>query len=152
MENEPLQTPPTWWWVVIAGINALTVQVNIIFTKLQAKDLLVSQQSAELVNLASLICIQVGVDGPHSSEELTALDDTTNFIFSRRSVSRYNVIQYLFDQGMFAQELFLSLASEIQYKFISMIGQLVLGVVDGVLEIQAERDCGNNASEDMPPT
>src|SRR5579862_5377281 len=82
MENEPLQTPPTWWWVVIADINALTVQVNIIFTKLQAKDLLVSQQSAELVNLASLICIQVGIDGPHSSEELTALDDTTNFIFS----------------------------------------------------------------------
>jgi len=58
----------------------------------------------------------------------------------------------LFDQGMFVQKLFLSLASEIQYKFISMIGQLVLGVIDGVLEIQAEHDCGNNASEDMPST
>ena len=44
-ENEPSQTPPDWWWVVIAAINALTAQVNIVFIKLQAKDLLVSQLS-----------------------------------------------------------------------------------------------------------
>ena len=61
-EEKPLQTPPNRWWVVIAGINALTVQVNIIFIKLQAKDLLLSQQSTELTHLASLICIQVSVD------------------------------------------------------------------------------------------
>src|SRR5207248_2428829 len=99
-ENEPSQTPPNWWWVVIASINVLTVQVNIIFTKLQGKEL-VSQQSTELVNLASLICIQVSVDGPHSSEEVNALNNTINFMFSRWSISHHNVIRYLFNQGMF---------------------------------------------------
>ena len=43
MEHEPVQTPPNWWWVVVAGIDAITTQVNIIFIKLQAKNVLVSQ-------------------------------------------------------------------------------------------------------------
>ena len=82
-EEKPSQTPPDWWWVVIAGINALTVQVNIVFIKLQAKDLLVSQQSAELTYLTSLICIQVGIDGPHSQEDLAALNKIENFVLNQ---------------------------------------------------------------------
>jgi len=82
-EEKPSQTPPDWWWVVIAGINALTAQVNIVFIKLQAKDLLVSQQSAELTHLASLICIQVGVDSPHSTEDLATLNKIENFVLGR---------------------------------------------------------------------
>src|SRR5439155_17952003 len=117
----------------------LTAQVNIVFIKLQAKDLLVSQQSAELASLASLICIQVCVDGPHSAEELTTINKTENFVLSRWSISRYNVIKYLFDQGMFVRELFLPLEPQVQYQVISMVGQLVLDIVDGILEIQAER-------------
>ena len=82
-EEKPSQTPPDWWWVVIAGINALTAQVNIVFIKLQAKDL-VSQQSAELTclagPLASLICIQVGVNSLHSPEDLNALNKIENFV------------------------------------------------------------------------
>ena len=90
------QSPPLWWWIVIAAINTLTEQVNIIFTKLQVKDLLVSQQTAELSNLASLICIQVHVDGPHSVEELDALDASSIFVSSRWSISRYNIVKYFF--------------------------------------------------------
>ena len=41
---------------------------------------------------------------------------------------------------------------EVQYQVISMVGQLVLDVVDGVLEIQAEWNCSNNATDDLPPT
>jgi hypothetical protein len=51
---------------------------------------------------------------------------------------------------MFVRELFLLLGSEVQYKVISMVGQLVLDVVNGVVEIQAEWDSSNNASEDIP--
>src|SRR5216110_1888687 len=151
-EEKPLQTPPDWWWVVIAGINALTAQVNIVFIKLQAKGLLVSQQSAELTHLTSLIRIQVGIDGPHSQEDLAALNKIENFVLGRWSIRRYNVIKYLFDQGMFVRELFLLLDLKVQYQVISMVGQLVLDVVDGVLEIQAERNCSNNATDDLPPT
>ena len=41
---------------------------------------------------------------------------------------------------------------EVQYQVITMFGQLVLDVVDGVLEIQAERNSSNNATDDLPPT
>lgn len=95
-EAAPPQCPPFWWWIVIAAIDALTERVNIVFTKLQAKDLLVSQQTAELVNLASLICIQVRVDGPHSAEELDTLDTSTTFVSGRWSVSNYNIVRYFF--------------------------------------------------------
>ena len=38
-EKQPSQAPPNWWWIIITGINAFTAQVNIVFVKLQAKDL-----------------------------------------------------------------------------------------------------------------
>ena len=55
---------------------------------------------------------------------------------------------------MFVRELFLLLGPEVQYEVISMVCQLVLDVVDGVVEIQlqAERDSSNNAFEDIPAT
>jgi hypothetical protein len=39
----PVQAPPPWWWVVVAAIRALSQPLNIFITKLQAKDLLISQ-------------------------------------------------------------------------------------------------------------
>jgi len=137
-EHEPVQTPSNWWWTVVASINALTGQVNIIFVKLQAKDLLVSQQSTELDRLASLICIQVGVDGPHSEEHIATIDDTKHFISGQWSVSRFNILKYLFDQGTFIKDLFIPLEPHIQVQVVSMIGQLVLNVVVGITQIQAE--------------
>src|SRR5436190_18645141 len=53
---------------------------------------------------------------------------------------------------MFVRELFLPLDLEVQYQVISIVGQLVLDVVDGVLEIQAEQNRSNNATDDLPPT
>jgi hypothetical protein len=142
----------TWRWVVVAGIDAITTQVNIIFIKLQAKNLLVSQQSAELDRLASLICIQVGVDGPHSEDDIAELNHRVHFISSRWSVSHYNVVKYLFDQGTFVKDLFIPLEPPIQSQVISMVGQLILDVVVGITQIQAERTSNNNPGDDLPPT
>ena len=150
--KQPSQAPPNWWWIVVAGIDAFTAQVNIVFVKLQAKDLLVSQQSAELNTLASLLCIQLGIEGPHSEDDLAALNQATNVIQSRWSVSHYNILQYLFDQGMFVRELFRLLDPPLQLQVINMVGQLVLDVMEGVLEIQTERDSNNNPVGDLPPT
>ena len=43
-EDDPSHTPPNWWRVVVAGVSAISEQVNITFTKLQEKNLLISQQ------------------------------------------------------------------------------------------------------------
>src|SRR5271169_5626080 len=50
--SEPFDhLPPDWWWVVVAGIHAVTEYINPTFVKLQGRTLLVSQQTAILVEL-----------------------------------------------------------------------------------------------------
>ncbi len=58
--------PPDWWWVVIAGISALTEIINPVFIKLQAQNLLISTQSTLLDVLSMDICAMVGIQGPFS--------------------------------------------------------------------------------------
>jgi hypothetical protein len=44
--------PPQWWWIVIAGISALTDIINPTFVKLQSPSLLLSVQSTLFNELA----------------------------------------------------------------------------------------------------
>ena len=39
-EDDLNRAPPSWWWVVMAGISAISEQVNIILVKLQESNLL----------------------------------------------------------------------------------------------------------------
>ena len=61
-------------------------------------------------------------------------------------------MNYLFDQGMFIQEIFtdkLSLDQQIQVTF--MVDNLVMQIVDGITNIQVERDGNNLPAEDQVP-
>src|SRR5438552_15506922 len=61
-------------------------------------------------------------------------------------------MNYLFDQGMFIQEIFtdkLSLDQQIQVTF--MVGNLIMQIVDGITNIQVERDGNNLPAEDQVP-
>jgi hypothetical protein len=151
-ENQPSQAPPTWWWIVVAGIDALTTQVNIVFTKLQGKDITVGQQNGELNNLRKEIC-KLGIQGPHSTEEVAIIDRTTHFVSDKGwSVTRYNILRYLFDQGLFVRELFRELESQMQFDIVSATCQLTFDIVGGVDRIQAERNSNNLPGESLPPT
>ena len=61
-------TPPHYWWIIVATMAAIISVVNITFVKLQSKDLLVSQQLEELGELAARIYSSVGVKGPYDVE------------------------------------------------------------------------------------
>ena len=63
-EDDPNRTPSNWWWVAVAGVSAISEQVNITLIKLQGSNLLISQQKQELDNLAAIICAQIVVEGP----------------------------------------------------------------------------------------
>ena len=56
-EDDPAQAPPGWWWVVISSINAISEHVNYTVTKLQPKNLLVSQQRQELDHLSATLSV-----------------------------------------------------------------------------------------------
>jgi len=95
-KDDPTKAPPSWWWVVAADINALSGQVNIIFVKLQAKDLLVSQQAVKFDKLAVLIYAQLEVEGPFTEDYIAAIDKSTHCMFGRWSISNEKIINYLF--------------------------------------------------------
>lgn len=147
-EKQPSQAPPDWWWVVIAAISALADHVNIAFIKLQAPDLLVTQQKTVLENLAITICCQFSVERPHSPHQNEIR--VGMITYGRFSVYHHNVIDFIYDQGTFIRDIFNSLSSEMQDKVITEVGMMTCQVVDGILAIQAERDFINQPDDDLP--
>ena len=135
-EDDPNHAPPSWWWVVMAGVSAISEQVNITFIKLQERNLLISQQRQELDNLATIICTQIVVEGSFTEVELNAVNKTTHITYSRWCITRENTINYLFDQGMFIQEIFTNKLSIDQQILVSNIfGNLVMEVVEGITNL-----------------
>ena len=144
--------PPSWWWVVIAGLSALTEYVNIVFIKLQSKDLLISQQASELQKLAADIFILFNVEGPFNEDEIAnAKLQGLCCTYSRFRISYDNIIVFLYDQGMFIREVLDSLLDELHEKVICTVGDFILIVIDGIINIQAERDSRNRPTDDLPP-
>src|SRR5439155_6763020 len=136
----------------MAGVSAISEQVNITFIKLQERNLLISQQRQELDNLAAIICTQIVVEGPFTEVELNAVNKTTHITYSQWCITRENTINYLFDQGMFIQEIFTDKLSIDQQILVSnTVGKLVMQVVEGITNIQVERDKSNLPAEDQVP-
>ena len=81
-EDDPNRASPNWWWVVSAGVSAISEQVNISFIKLQHKNLLISEQTQELDNLAAIICTQIVVEGLFMKEELDVIDKTMHITYN----------------------------------------------------------------------
>ena len=86
-KDDLTKAPPSWWWVAVAGINAIAEQVNIVFIKLQARDLLLSQQATAFDELAVSICGQIDINGLHTVDQITAIDKCNNYTISRWSIS-----------------------------------------------------------------
>ena len=145
-------TPPHYWWIVVAAMAAITNVINITFVKLQSKDLLVSQQLEELGELAARICSGVRAEGPYDAEDAdTVLDEYLWFVDGRWRVKTETVFEFLYDQGSFVEECLDKLAPEDQYAIIKSIGLFILQTINGILAIQAERTSDNLPADDLPP-
>ena len=152
-KKAPTQAPPAWWWVIIAAIGVITAHVNIVFKKLQSKGLLITQQTTELQQLAVVISAHLGIEEPNDSDSIVVADDNT-VVHERWSVSHSSVIGFLQDQGSFVSKIFneeLSSDLLLQRRIIHMIGRFGLIIVEGILDIQAERDNSNRAAMENIP-
>ena len=144
-------SPPLWWWIVAAAVRAVTEVVNITFVKLQSKDMLVSQQLEELSNLASLVCSLTGVRGPYSKEQLAEFNPVQFSTCGRWAIKDMDIWEFLHDQGSFVADCLDEIEEVDRFEVVSSIGEFVVHTVDGILDIQAERDNRNQAGEDLPP-
>ena len=152
MKDGPLEHfPDDAWWILVAAINVTTELVNVVFVKLQGKTLLIAQQTAILAKLTDDITILTGTDGPFDEDEIKRRAAGANSTKGRWSISHENVFNFLHDQGLFVRHTFQSLPIDVGNKIISEVGMFVVVMVEGIRDIQVERDSHNCAAEDLPP-
>lgn len=60
-------------------------------------------------------------------------------------------MEFLEDQGMYLRQTLQGLSDELHHKVIQSIGQLTTSIVEGIINIQAERNERNHAADDLPP-
>ena len=150
--KDPLDCiPPDWWWVIVAAINAITELVNAVFVQLQGKTLLIPQQTAILAQLADDITILTGIEGPFDDREIQERAGGPHSTHGRWSISHENVFLFLHDQGMFIRHMFATLTVPVGDNVISEVGKFLVVMVEGIREIQVERDSLNRAADDIPP-
>ena len=149
-ENPVDSAPPDWWWIVIAGISALTDLINPVFVKLQAPNLLLSTQSALLDMLSTEICAMIGIRGPFSVEEIRDVAGEFSVIYGRWYVDYAEIISFLEGLGMHSRHTLEALDDVLHRKVLHSIGNLSIRIAEGIVNIQAERNHRNNADSDLP--
>ena len=139
--------------MVIAGISALTKVINPVFVKLQAQSLLVSAQAALLSDLATEISTMIGIQGPFSDKELVNVTSTGAFNVAngRWLVDYSQIVLFLESLGMHSRQTLQTLDDELHRKVLHSIDYLTISIVEGIINIQAERNERNNADDDLPP-
>jgi len=154
-EKPILQMPQDWWWILVAAIKRINQHVNITFRKLQSKDLVLSQQREELEHLALALCDDIGIDGPFDPaqiQELEQLGADGVSMCGRWCVSHDNVIRFIANQGLWVHDKYEGIMDDTQQnKIVRTVGRLCVSVVDGITNIQTERDSNNKPMDDLPP-
>lgn len=155
-QKEPVsQMPQDWWWILVAAIKRINQHVNIIFQRLQSKDLILSQQHEELDRLALALCIDIDIDGPYDPaqiQELEKLRTKDVSICGRWCISHDNVIRFIVNQGLWIRDKYEGIIDDTQQKkIVHTIGRLCVSIIDGITDIQTERDSRNNPTDDLPP-
>ena len=148
--NPVNSAPPDWWWIVIAGISALTDFINPVFTKLQAPNLLLSTQSALLDMLSTEICTIIGIRGPFTVEELRHVAGEFSVICGRWYVDYAETVQFIEGLGTHSRHTLQTLDDELHHKVLYSIEFLATKIVEGIINIQAERNEQNHADSDLP--
>jgi hypothetical protein len=120
-EGDPVTTAPrSWWWVVIAGISALTDIINPVFKQLQSPTLLVSTQRAILNTLAVNISKMLGIS-LIGDAELDLILEPSCIVYGERCVDYKIVFAFLQDLGMHTRHTLATLDELARGKVIESI-------------------------------
>ena len=131
-ENPVNSAPPDWWWIVIAGISALTDLINSVFVKLQSPNLLLSTQSALLDTLSTDICMMIGIRGPFSVQEIGDVAGEFSVIYGRWYVDYAEIVTFIEGLGMHSRHTLQTLEDELHRKVLHSTGHLTTRIVKGI--------------------
>jgi hypothetical protein len=74
--KRPVQVPSEMWWVIAAAISPLFDRIAITFTKIQARNIVISQQRQEMLKLVADIAASLDIR-PATNEALEGVDPLT---------------------------------------------------------------------------
>ena len=97
------------------------------------------------------ICGMIGIEGPFTQDQINqkALEGF-QCVDGRWAISYTRIMEFLGSTGMHYRHLLNSLSDELHQKVIHSVGELAIGIVEGIVNIQAERDRKNRPDDVIP--
>ena len=92
----------------------------------------------------------IGVRGPFSVEEIEDVAGEFSIIYGRWYVDYAEIVLFIEGLGMYSRHTLQTLDDELHRKVLHSIGHLTTRIVEGIINIQAERNERNNADSDLP--
>jgi hypothetical protein len=122
-----------------AVVAPFFVSLQETFAKLQAKDLVISQQAIEINLLVCKLCIEIGIKhvSDDQSYEILQLDQYIMDDTDEWWINIEDIVHHIEDQGTWAREAFTALSVAEQEALGSDIGDFVLNLVNGLQEVRA---------------
>jgi hypothetical protein len=95
----------------------------------------------------------IGIQGPVSDKELVNVTSAGafNVVNGRWLVDYSQIVLFLESLGMHSRQTLQTLDDELHRKVLHSIGYLTISIVEGIVNIQAERNGRNNADDNLPP-
>ena len=87
----------------------------------------------------------VGIQGPVSEDKLVRLPEEFNVVYGRRLVNYAQILVFLEGLGMHSRHTLQALDDELHRKVLHSIAHLTTSIVEGIVNIQVERNERNNA-------
>ena len=152
-ETDVTDFPSAPYWIVAAAINPLAKARNLTFVHLQKRDLVLSQQTAEIGQLVQNLREQVDIRREDDDAEMMRVDRIQHSSGETGPwwTTHDAVLVHLKDQGSWVKEMYMSLGVEVQVYVLRQIGDYALILVKGLSVVQAERDYRNNAAAELAP-
>ena len=99
-EKHPIQEPLPTWWVLCAAVSPLFESLQVTFAILQSKQLVLSQQTVEIEDLVSRICVGIVIGHENDGNHDYMIMDEDTFVKDGEWCITFDSIRgHIADQG-----------------------------------------------------
>ena len=152
-EKKPACMPDSSWWILLLVVHDIAGIAAISCKSLQGHGTLLCNQHHTLKRLVLEINSKVGIIGRLSEVQRGAIDETTHQLSDSAdyAVSFVAVRGFMEDLGLFVKDRLAAMDSGNRDTLLQLSAAAILGLVDGISAVVAERNEDNEAYIDASP-
>ncbi|CAK9863105.1 unnamed protein product [Sphagnum jensenii] len=138
--KRPVQAPLEMWWVITTVISPLLDKIAITFTKIQARNIVISQQRQKMSKLVANIIAGLDIR-PATDEALEGVDPLTIITQSDWFILKDSVVMHIQDQGSWVRDLYNALSDfdkQTTLKEITIFGIFIVANVSQIDDVEKE--------------